>query len=203
MTKRYDVHGGVAMMRNWLDTLEAKTGRDVDGWTKLVLTQGPAGTKERREWLKREHGLGTNSAIWIVDKAEGGTELEDGDPDKYLARAGQYVEAMFAGPKAALRPLYDRLYALARELGDDIRISPAKTIVPIYRHHVIAQIKPTTRTRIDLGLALGDTPEEGRLLDTGGFAKKDRITHRIAIAGTEDIDGFVKKWMRTAYLADR
>jgi hypothetical protein len=199
MKHRYDVHGGVAMMRNWLDTLEAKTGRDVDGWTKLVLTKGPAGTKERREWLKREHGLGTNSAIWIVDKAEGGTDLEDGDPAKYLTRAADYVEAMFSGPKAALRPLYDRLYTLARALGDDIRISPAKTIVPIYRTHVIAQIKPTTRTRIDLGLALGDTPAQGRLLDTGGFAKKDRITHRIAIENLEDIDGFVETWLGRAY----
>ena len=36
-------------------------------------------------------------------------------------------------------------------------------------------------TRIDFGLALGATKAFGRMMDTGGFAKKDRITHRFEI----------------------
>jgi hypothetical protein len=117
-------------------------------------------------------------------------------------RASEYVEAMFAGPKAALRPLYDRLYDLARSLGGNIRISPGKTIVAIYRNHVIAQVKPSTRTRIDFGLALKDTPAKGRLIDTGGLARKDRITHRIEIAKPEDIDSVVESWLLKAYDMD-
>jgi hypothetical protein len=57
-------------------------------------------------------------------------------------------------------------------------------MVPLYRNHVFAQIKPTTNTRIDLGLALAKYPESKlpkRLIDTGGKAKKDRITRRIEI----------------------
>lgn len=200
--QRYDPHPGVVMTRQWIDSLKAKTGRTVDEWVALVQKKGPKTTKDRRDWLKSEHGLGTNSAWWIVDRAEGGSELEDGDPDKYLARAAEYVEAMYSGPKAALRPLYDKLYDLARSLGDDIRLSPGKTIVPVYRNHVIAQIKPTTRTRIDFGLALRDTPAKGRLIDTGGFAKKDRITHRIEIAKPADIDSFVETWLKKAYAMD-
>jgi hypothetical protein len=96
----------------------------------------------------------------------------------------------------------DLLYDLARSIGDDIKISPGKTIVPVYRKHVIAQIKPTTRTRIDFGLALKDTPAKGRLIDTGGFAKKDRITHRIEITSVDDVDDFVEKWLRKAYEMD-
>jgi hypothetical protein len=190
------------MMRNWIDTLKTKTGRDVDEWTSLVLRKGPAGTKERVAWLKADHGFGTNSAWWIVNKSEGGAELEDGDPKQYLARAAEYVEAMFAGPRAGLRPLYDRLYELTRSVGKDIKLSPAKTIVSVYRNHVVAQIKPTTRTRIDFGLALKDMPAKDRLIDTGGFANKDRITHRIEIARAGDIDAFAEKWLRTAYEMD-
>ncbi|PYT26441.1 MAG: hypothetical protein DMG57_21500 [Acidobacteria bacterium] len=44
----------------------------------------------------------------------------------------------------------------------------------MYRNHVFAQIKPTTRTRIDFGLALKDRKTPNRLIDTGGFVKKDR-----------------------------
>ncbi len=198
----YDPHPGVAMMRQWLDTLKEKSGRDVDEWRSLVLKKGPAGTTQRRQWLKDEHGLGTNSASWIVDYAEGRDDLAEGDPKRYVVRASEYVEAMFAGPKAALRPLYDQLYDLVRSLGKDIRISPGKTIVAIYRNHVIAQVKPSTRTRIDFGLALKDTPAKGRLIDTGGLAKKDRITRRIEIAKPEDIDEYVATWLRKAYGMD-
>jgi hypothetical protein len=191
--QRYDSHPGIAMVRNWIDTLKEKTGRDLDAWTAFIKAKGPKDTKSRREWLKSEHKLGTNSAWWLVDHAEGQDDLAESDPKVYVARAGEYVDAMFSGSKAALRLLYDRLYELARSIGDDIKISPGKTIVSIYRNHVIAQIKPSTKTRIDFGLALKDTPATGRLIDTGGLAKKDRITHRIEITSLDDIDAFVEK----------
>jgi len=200
--QRYDPHPGIAMVRNWIDSLKAKTGRDLGEWTALINANAPKDPKSRIEWLKREHELGTNSAAWLADHAEGKDDREESDPKVYVARAEGYVDALFSGSKAALRPIYDRLYDLARSIGDDIKISPGKTIVPIYRNHVIAQIKPSTRTRVDFGLALKDTPATGRLIDTGGFAKKDRITHRIEITSVDDIDAFVEKWLRKAYALD-
>lgn len=200
--QHYDPHPGIAMVANWIDTLKAKTGRDLDEWTVLIQTKGPSDNKARREWLKNEHNVGTNSAWWLADHAGGTGELREADPDVYLKEAVKYVDNMFSGPKAALRPLYDRLYELARSIAGDIGISPGKTIVPIYRNHVIAQIKPSTRTRIDFGLALKDTPAKGRLIDTGGLAKKDRITHRIEITSLDDVDGFVEKWLSRAYEMD-
>ena len=201
MKQHYDPHPGVVMVRNWIDTLKAKSGRTLEEWIELVKKKGPATSRERKEWLKREHGLGTNSAWWIVDHAEGKSDLEEGDPKIYLQRASEYVEAMFSGSKAGLRPIYDRLYDLARSIKD-IKISPGKTIVPIYRNHVIAQIKLSTRTRIDFGLALKDTPAKGRLIDTGGRAKSDRITHRIEITSVDQIDDTVVRWLRRAYEID-
>ncbi len=106
---------------------------------------------------------------------------------------------MFSGKRAALRPVYDRLLALALSLGKDVKACPGKTIVPLYREHVFAQIKPATNTRIDLGLALGGTKPTGRLIDTGGFAKKDRITHRIEISSIKDIDAEVTRWLKKGY----
>ena len=201
-SQKYDPHPGVAMVRNWIDTLKDKTGRTLDEWVDLVRKEGPKTTKERKEWLKKEYGLGTNSAWWIVDHAEGKPDLEEGDPKIYIQRAAEYVDAIFSGSKTGLRPIYDRLYTLARSIGKDIKLSPGKTIVPVYRHHVIAQIKPATRTRIDFGLALKDTAAKGRLADTGGRAKGDRITHRIEITSIDQIDDFVEKWLRKAYEMD-
>ncbi len=132
-----------------------------------------------------------------------GMGREDTSPEEYLAAAPKYVDAMYAGPRATLRPLHDLLESLALSLGPDIRLSPGKTIVPIYRHHVIAQIKPATRTRIDFGLALGSLKGNGRLVETGGYLKKDRITHRIAVGSEQDIDDFLKRWLLRAYELDR
>jgi hypothetical protein len=197
----YGVHPGVAMVQDWIAKLPQKTGRSLDQWVALVQKDGPAGEKERREWLKKEHGFGTNNAWWLAERAEG-KGLEDGDPDAYLQAAEGYVEAMFAGGKEGLRPLYDSLLQLGLGLGKDVKACPCKTIVPLYRKHVFAQIKPATRTRIDLGFALGNRPAEGRLIDTGGFAKKDRITHRIPITSLKEIDIEVKRWLKVAYDLD-
>ena len=120
----------------------------------------------------------------------------------YLKAAPGYVEAMYAGARSALRPLHQALEQLGLALGNDIKLCPGKTIVPVYRRHVIAQIKPATRTRIDFGLALGALPGRGRLLETGGYAKKDRITHRVGIHSMDDIDAELRNWLRMAYERD-
>ena len=126
-----------------------------------------------------------------------------GDADAYLKAAENYVDEMFAGKKEHLRPIYDALLKLGLSMGKDVKACPCQTIVPIYRNHVFAQIKPTTQTRIDFGLALGDTKKTPkRLIDTGGFAKKDRITHRFEITSLKDIDDEVKHWLRIAYDRD-
>lgn len=201
----YDVHPGVAMVQDWIQTLKPKTGRTLDEWMTWIHERGPADHKARRDWLKSEHGLGTNVAAWLADRADPSREgTWDEDPAAYLAAAAAYVEAMYSGKRASLRPIHDRLYTLARALGADVRVCPCRTIVPLYRNHVFAQIKPSTNTRVDLGLALakhkGRLPR--RLIDTGGKEKGDRITHRIALADVSGIDAEAERWLRTAYELD-
>jgi len=197
----YGVHPGVATTQKWVGELKDRTGRSLEEWLRLIKMSGPKEEKARREWLKTEYGLGTNSAWWLAERAEGkGTEV--GDHDTYLTAAEGYVESMFGGGKAHLRPIYDALLKLGLSVGKEVKACPCQTIVPLYRNHVFAQIKPTTRTRIDFGLALGDTKAKGRLINTGGFAKKDRITHRFEITSQKDIDDEVKRWLKVAYERD-
>jgi hypothetical protein len=196
----FDVHPAVAMAQSVIAGMKEKTGRRLEEWLELVGDEGPATEKERREWLKAKHGLGTNYAGCIAEISVGKGELFSAEG--YLRLAGEYVEKMFAGPKAGLRPIYDALLAAGLKLGKDVRVCPCKTMVPLYRNHVFAQIKPAARARIDFGLALKDTKTPKRLIDTGGFAKKDRITRRIEIASVGDIDDEVRRWMKVAYEMD-
>jgi hypothetical protein len=199
----YGVHPGVAMVQKWVSELKAKTGRSLEEWIAFVKKDGPKGGRERRDWLKTKHKLGTNSAWWIAERADGKGTEED-SPEAYLKTALRYVEEQYAGPKEKLRPIYDKLLDLGKSLGDDAKACPCKTIVSLYRNHVFAQIKPTTNTRIDLGFALagykGKFPK--RIIDTGGLARKDRITRRIELKSLAEIDDEVRKWLKTAYELD-
>jgi len=198
----YGVHPGVLMTQKWIAELKQKTGRTLEEWLRFIKKEGPPTEQTRRDWLKSEHRLGTNTAWWLAERSVGkGEEL--GNADAYLKAAENYVEEMFSGKKAHLRPLYDALLKLGLSIGQDVKACPCQTIVPLYRHHVFAQIKPTTQTRIDFGLALGDTKKTPkRLINTGGYEKKDRITHRFEITSLKDIDDEVKRWLRVAYDRD-
>lgn len=194
------------MVEEWVKGLKAKSGRSLDEWVSYIQKHGPEGEAARRDWLKKEHAQGTNTAWWLAERSVGKSGEED-TPEGYLAAAPGYVDAMYAGPKGALRETYDALVKEGRALGKDVKVCPCKTMVPLFRNHVFAQLKPSTKTRLDLGLALGAMVKVGkkfpkRLVDTGGFAKKDRITHRIELGSVADIDAEVRKWLATAYELD-
>jgi hypothetical protein len=200
---KYGVHPGVAMAQKWVAELKEKTGRSRDEWTGLLRKEGPSSHRERVKWLKAKHKLGHNSAWGIVERTDEtvGTTIA---PEAYLKAAVGYVEEQYAGPKEKLRPLYDKLLAIGKPSGADAQACPCRTMVPLYRNHVFAPIKPTTNRRIDLGFALaeykGKLPK--RLVGSGGLAKKDRITHRIEIKSASDLNDDVKTWLKIAYDLD-
>jgi hypothetical protein len=197
----YSIHPGVAQMQKWIRELPEKTGRSLEEWVRLTRKSGPASEKERREWLKKQYQLGTNMAACIAERADGKGREED-SPEAYLQAAQDWVEAQYTGSRTALRPLYDELLHLGLAMGRDVTACPCKTMVPLYRNHVFAQIKPSTNSRIDFGLALSNTKTPKRLIDTGGYEKKDRITRRIEVKSKTDIDDELRRWLKAAYEMD-
>ncbi|MBP1773076.1 MAG: hypothetical protein H6P99_2239 [Holophagaceae bacterium] len=200
----YDVHPSVAYVQAILANLQAKTGRTVEAWVDLVKTAAPADPKAQSAWLK-DQGLGTSQAHVILQRAGAAPgHAFDDTPTGYLAAAPGYVDGQYSGKKAALRPRFERIAGLARSLGPDVKVCPCETIVPFYRHNVFAEVKPFV-SRLDLGLALGDPAgvkdPSGRLKDTGGFAKKDRITHKLELRSEADLD-LALPWLKRAYDRD-
>ncbi|MSR53118.1 MAG: DUF4287 domain-containing protein [Gemmataceae bacterium] len=198
----YSPHPSILMVVKWVSELKEKTGRDLDEWFAYIRKSGPDDLPARRQWLKEKHKLGTNTAWWLAERADGQPTWDE-SPEQYLAIAATYVDEMFRGSKTAMRPLGDALMRLAREVSTDIKLCPCKTIIPFYRNHVIAEIKPSTKTRIDFGLALGkDVKFTSRFKDTGGLQKKDRITHKVEVTSLADLDAELKAWLNKAYDRD-
>jgi hypothetical protein len=197
----FDVHPGVAMVRKWADELPAKTGRTLDEWGRLVERQKFASKAVATDWLKAEYGLGTMTAGQVVEFAMG-QQTWDGTPEIYLRNAAVYVQEMFAKGKEWQRPIFDEVVAFVRTLGPDVKVCPCKTIVPFYRTRVFGELKPATKTRLELSFALGEVADVGRLVRNPRAKGNDRLRHMVALTPDAGFDAACKKWLKAAYKAD-
>lgn len=170
--------------------LEAKTGRSLDAWIAAARASGHGRHKPLVEWLKAEHGLGHGYANLVAHKAFGSDSgSSDGD---------ELVEAMFAGPKVAVRPVYDAVMAVVAGLGG-VELAPKKGYVSLRRSKQFALVQPSTRDRVDLGLNLKGVPPEGRLEASGSF--NAMVSHRVRLTSPQEVDSQVAAWIRQAWEA--
>ncbi len=173
--------------------MREKTGKTLEQWVKLVKKDGPDDPKQWRAWLKSEHGLGHVTAGVVAMEAQGKDRVGVYENPDAL------VDAMYEGPRAELRPIYEALVKAAQKLGKDVQVSPCKTYVALRRHKQFAIVKPA-KTRVDLGLCLAGVEPDGRL-DSSKSRGSDRITHHIKLGTAKEIDAEVKRWLKAAYEA--
>lgn len=201
LSSHYGVHPGIAMEQSVLSRLEEKTGRTLDEWVELAQAQGPKDERARAAWLKAEFKLGTHTAAWLAARSVGRGRRYDADA---------LVDAMFSGPRLALRPLYEAVLAACLRLGRDVTVTPCKSAVSVRRRRVFAELLPSTRTRLDVGLALGELAATERLVLKPSARRDPRITHRISLhhepgAGLTDIAAMIERdpqlgrWLKLAY----
>lgn len=184
------------MMRAIITNLPTKTGRDFDAWVALIREQamGVGGMTKHREisdWLKREHGLGHNTAYILAAEALKPSDYTPPTTEEIIA-------AQYAGAKAALRPIFERVLAYVTTLGADVRIEPRQTYVAFARRSQFALIQPSTKTRVDLGLVLPDVAPTERLAASTNFGSGN-INRRVALATPAEVDAEVEGWLLQAY----
>ena len=168
--------------------LEAKTGKSMEAWVKVVQAQKLAKHGEVVAFLKSKHGLGHGYANLVAHSVKGGGTLSRGDDP---------VGEQFAGAKAALRPIYDALVAAARKFGSDVEVSPKKANVSLRRSKQFALLQPSTATRFDVGLNLKGAPPSGRLEASGSFSAM--VSHRVRLESVKGVDQELIGWLKQAY----
>jgi predicted transport protein len=179
--------------QDMIGDLERISGRSADAWIDALRAAGlgDAAHSERRAWL-RQQGLHGNHAGAVLWWAKNGAAIEAG--------GGELIDRQYAGAKAALRPVYDRVAAAITALGEDVERGARGTYVSFGRPKQFALVQPSTRTRVDVGLRLPGAEPTERLLDAGSFGSGN-ITHRVALAAPEDVDAELEGWLRAAYEA--
>ena len=84
----------------------------------------------------------------------------DTEPHRWrLPTADQYTDALYAGPKAHLRPVHDAALATLLDLGDDVEVEGRQSYITVRRARQVGLLVPATRSRIDLGLRFLSEPE--------------------------------------------
>ena len=78
--------------QKWVAELKEKTGRSLEEWLPFINAQGLPTEKERRDWLKQEHGFGHGHANALVLDF-----LNEGTPQPSRA---ERIDRLFGAKKA-------------------------------------------------------------------------------------------------------
>lgn len=180
------------MRANMIAQLREKTGKSFPEWQKLIRAGKFAKHGEIMKFLKENHGVSHGYANQIALEA-----LRPADAP--APGSNDLVAAQYAGKKAALKPIYEKLVALLRRIDFGVEFAPKKAYVSVRRAKQFAIIQPTTATRLDVGINLKGHAATARLEVSGSF--NAMVSHRVRIERADEIDTELEAWLRKAHAA--
>jgi hypothetical protein len=189
MGERKDWRG----MMTWAaELLERKTGDDLSTWNHRVRASGIDDEAELRAWLSAKQVTGYAQMLLVMERF-GYPPFLTATPDELLD--GQYAD------RPHLRPVADLVIDVAQTAGKEVTVQVRKTYVSLVGpRRTFAQVVPSTKSRVDLGLRL-DVPATGRLLPAKNLGNRD-CPVRIGFATTDEVDDEVVDLLRRAYDAN-
>jgi hypothetical protein len=174
-----------------LANLEARSGRTLAQLAALIKASGLTRHGEIRDMLKRDLGMGHGDANLVVHhvlQSDGASAAAGKGEDAVL-------DEIYAGPKAALRPVHDAVMAAIAGFGD-FEIAPKKGYVSLRRKKQFAMVGPATNTRVEVGLNMRDFAGTPRLeaQKPGGMCQ-----YKVKLTAPDEVDGELVAWIRRAY----
>ncbi len=170
--------------------IQKKTGKTLAELGALLRGTGLAKHGELRDWAKKELGLGhgdANTLVHAISKpAEAAAAPVAGDA---------VLDEIYVGPKAGMRAMHEKLIAEIGAFGE-FEIAPKKGYVSLRRKKQFAMIGPATNTRFEVGLNMKGVAGGGRLEE---LPPKGMCTHKVKVAGVDEVDVELLGWIRTAY----
>jgi hypothetical protein len=175
-----------------LANIEKRTGKTLEELKALIRNSGLTKHSEVRDMLKQNLGLGFGDANTLAHVAR----QDEGGAPETAAGAGPAdpADALYTGPKAALRPIHDKLMARLAAFGD-FEIAPKKTYVSLRRKRQFAMIGPATNTRVEVGINLKALQPTARL---EAMPPKGMCDFRVKLTAPEQVDDELIGWLKRA-----
>jgi len=180
-------------VQSQLANIEEKTGRSLEQLYRWLAETGLEKHGQLRDAAKRDLGLGHGDANTLVTMFRRST----GAAAAPAASADAAVDVLYLGPKAALRPIHDRVMAALGEFGP-FDVAPKKTYLSLRRKKQFAMVGPATRTQVEIGINAKNLPTVDRLKSQkpGGMCQ-----YKVRLGSVDEVDDELIEWIRVAYTA--
>ena len=171
-----------------LKNIETRTGKTLAQLNAIVDKSGLTKHGQVRDMLKKDLGMGHGDANLVAT-------LYFRSKEPVAAAGGDPLDEIYAGPKAGLRPVHDKLMAAIGRFGE-FEVAPKKGYVSLRRKKQFAMIGPGTKTRVDVGINMKGVAATGRLvaLPPGGMCQ-----YRVSLTDAKEVDAELVGWIRQAY----
>jgi len=174
-----------------INNIQTKTGKTLAQLTALVKKSGLTKHTDIRDMFKAELGLGHGDANALAHA----TMQSDGTRAAAGLSGDEVLDTIYAGPKAALRPIHDALIVAIGKLGA-FEVLPKKGYVSLRRKKQFAMLGPGASTRVDVGINLKGVPATERLiaLPAGGMCQ-----YTVRVTTLKEVDKELIAWIKLAY----
>ena len=171
----------------WIRVLRNQTGKGLDYWNKRVQTQEVTDEESLRSWLTKQGVTGYAANLLVMERF--------GYPDWISASADELVAAQYAD-RLHLRPIYDAVINAVSQFGE-FTIQTRKTYVSLLTpRRTFARVRPSTKSRVDVGLRLEGQKPDGRLRPCN---MQKTMQVQIGLSSLDELDTEAINWLRLAY----
>jgi len=182
-------------MRDWCARLlESRTGQAVAAWKDRIAAGTPENRADEsalRKWLSVEGVTGYAQALLVWETF--------GYPGFLVADAEELIGKQYAD-RPQLRPVFDAVLGILPALPGPVTVQARGTLVSLVSpRRTFAVLKPTTKSRVDLGLRLDTAQPEGRIQPARDLGQ---ATVRIPLTTPGEVDDEVREWLTQAYNAN-
>lgn len=176
-----------------LENIQKKTGKSLEELAAIARKSGLSKHGEIRDMFKEKLGLGhgdANTIVHVILKSDGTRAAEGKSMDVVL-------DEIYSGPKAALRPIHERLMKEIGKFGE-FEIVPKKGYVSLRGKKQFAMLGPKTNTRFEVGINAKDFKKNPRLLEQ---PKGSMCNYVVNVSDAKEVDTELVAWLKSAYEA--
>jgi hypothetical protein len=186
-----EARGLTERQRKWFASVQASlhrdTGKTLDQWVAIARTCPETRPRARAQWLKDNHGLLQNRAMYVLSVAFPSANGWD-EPDKLR-------EALWTDP--ASRAIFEAVRAAATALPDVV-VGQRKAVTAFSRAFQFAAVRPVRGGTAMLGLAV-DPSADTRLETPRNESWSERLKARMPLAGPAAVDASVAALLKAAW----
>ncbi len=172
-----------------LKNIQTRTGKTLQQLHALIRKSGLEKHGQIRDMLKKDLGMGHGDANTV-------THLYLNPPEEAAKAAdADYLDGIYAGPKASLRPIHEKLMKAVSKFGP-FEVAPKKAYVSLRAKKQFAMIGPATNTRVEVGLNMKGLEGTERLVPE---PPGRMCQYKVKVTDVGEVDAELIDWIKMAY----